>query len=392
MRYSKLPLPELIQNLLQQGKEGDFWDFKQEWHSKTEDLIKDIICFSNTVHDEDCFLIFGISDDLTVKGMTATRKKQADILDTLSHLVFAGDNLPHISVNTIEYDGKKLDVLRVLNTDKTPIYLNKPYGKMKEGCIYARSGDRNTPDNGNAEIEITENLWRKRFGLAKSPLEFIFDVLERKQDWIESENGYYYIIKPEYAIERCEDGDVICNCSNDEFYSYAQTNQATTYYMLEIKANGTTLEKHQIVNLDSGRLSIPVPEWGYVYFDDYQQDIIGYKYYIKDNHTERLMRFMYDPQDGDQRWAFNKLEAVTLFFESDCEKTHFEDYVALYRNDLIKRVNSSTAYDYIVTENTTKTTAYKRKLKTAVILKEMLNEYRAVSKKEYQEIKESSYV
>ena len=28
---------------------------------------------------------------------------------------------------------------------------------MKQGCVYARVGDRNTPDNGNAEIDVIEN-------------------------------------------------------------------------------------------------------------------------------------------------------------------------------------------------------------------------------------------
>ena len=31
--------------------------------------------------------------------------------------------------------------------------MKKPYGKMREGCIYLRNGDKNTPDNGNADVE-----------------------------------------------------------------------------------------------------------------------------------------------------------------------------------------------------------------------------------------------
>ena len=67
MRYSRLPLKDRIDYFLEQGREGEFWDFKQEWHEKIEDLIKDIICFANTVHDEDCCLVFGVSDDCSVK-------------------------------------------------------------------------------------------------------------------------------------------------------------------------------------------------------------------------------------------------------------------------------------------------------------------------------------
>ena len=143
MRYSQLPLEELISFFLSRGKEGDFWDFKLEWHEKIEDLIKDIICFSNTVHDENCYLVFGIADDGSIMGMSSARRKQADILDAISNLNFAGDNLPNISVETIRFDNTELDVLIVYNTNSTPIYLKKTYGKMKQGCIYARVGDRN---------------------------------------------------------------------------------------------------------------------------------------------------------------------------------------------------------------------------------------------------------
>ena len=262
MRYSRLPIKELISYFLLQGKEGEFWDFKQEWHANIEDLLKDIICFANTSHDENCYIVFGIADDLSVTGMAGARRKQADILDAISGLVFAGDNLPSVSVESVEYNDCLLDVLVVHNTDRTPLFLKKPYGKMRQGCIYARVGDRNTPDYGNAEIDVIENLWKKRLGLTKTPLAYIFDALANKLEWAESENGYYHIYKPEFTIER--EDDIAFKRGADEFYSYAQTNESTSYYMLDVKAKGTTLERQQIVNLDSGRLSIPVPEWGLI--------------------------------------------------------------------------------------------------------------------------------
>ena len=85
MESNHLPFEELLDYLLSQGKEGEFWDFKREWHNKIEDLIKDIICFANTVHDKDCYLVFGIEDDLSVIDVPEPRRKQADILDALSN-------------------------------------------------------------------------------------------------------------------------------------------------------------------------------------------------------------------------------------------------------------------------------------------------------------------
>ena len=217
MRYSKWPLNDLITFLLNQGKEGEFWDFKQEWHESIPDLLKDIICLANTAHDENGYLIFGVSNDLTLTGMKKDRRKQADVLDAMSKLAFAGDCSPSIAVESIIYKNIELDVLIVQNTDKTPLFLKRQYGAMRPGCIYARVGDKNTPDNGNAEIEVIERLWKKRFGLSKPALEFIYDALPNKLDWTETDRGYYHIYKPEYTLEKATEDNYITGSGADEF-------------------------------------------------------------------------------------------------------------------------------------------------------------------------------
>ena len=140
--------------------------------------------------------------------------------------------------------------------------------------------------------------------------------------------------------------------------------------------DSTVLERFQIVNLDSGRLSVPVPEWGFIHMDPYGHDVIGYKAYIKDSHSEVLMRFMYDPNNGDQRWAFANLERVTLFFDAESERLCFEEYVTYNLSDFKRRVEASEEYDYIATGSDLKTIGYKRSLRAALVLKEMLNEFR----------------
>ena len=100
MKYREYDLEERIEYFISQKCETEQWDFKKEWHEKTEDLIKDIVCFTNTVHDKDCYIIFGVSDDYQIVGMSKTRRKQADILDTLNNLHFAGDIVPQIELQT----------------------------------------------------------------------------------------------------------------------------------------------------------------------------------------------------------------------------------------------------------------------------------------------------
>lgn len=373
-RFQYYTMEKLIRFFLEQGKEGECWDFKQEWHDKTEDLIKDIICFANTVHDENCYLIFGVSDDLEIKGMTKKRRKQACIIDAISHLSFAGDNYPKISVETIKYEGVDLDILVIYNTDKTPIYLKKTYGNMREGCIYLRTGDKNTPNNGNADISDIENLWRKRLGLTKPPLEYIYDRMHNKLEWVDSEYTFYNIFKPEYTIEVIsEEGD---DRETDEFYSYAMANEKTSFQTLNIKYQNTILDSYQTVVLDSGRLHIPVPEWGYICHDKYGQSKYCYKYYVAGSKRYRVFTFLYNRGNDEEHYAYDNLKNVVLFFFSDEERIAFEVYLEGHQDLVTEKIESVDRYDYINTGNENKTALYKERLRTGITLNQLLVEWR----------------
>lgn len=158
-----------INNLIKSKTEGDYWDYKQEWHKDTERLLHDILCFANTIHNRDCYLIIGVSDDGEIIGCKdENRVKQASILDLLSNTVFAGDITPEIKVETITIDCKEIDILTVFNSFNVPYYLKKKsrkHSNIKEGYIYTRVGDKNTPINQNANIQQIEMLWKKRLGL-----------------------------------------------------------------------------------------------------------------------------------------------------------------------------------------------------------------------------------
>lgn len=367
----------MVRFFLSQGKEGECWDFKQEWHSETSDLIKDIVCFANTVHDEDCYLIFGVSNDLVLTGMKKARMKQADIIDAISNLEFAGDIYPKIEIETINLDGYELDVLVVFNVEKTPIYLKKPYGKMRAGCVYLRTGDKNTPDNGNAHIFDIENLWKKRLGLTKPSLEYIYDRMVNKLEWSEYQGTYYNKFKPEYTIE-------ITDYEHDnhpEFYAYSMTNDSTSYEMLNIKYQNTILDSYQLVILDSGRLTIPVPEWGTVCYDKYGlSPKYYYKYYILGSQTYQVLSFMYDPRNEEQRYAFTRLNNVVLIYRSEEEKLAFEAFIESNKTLLEKTVENNRQYKYVNAGSELETKVCIERLRVGVSLNKILNEWRINSK------------
>ena len=364
---------QLVQYFLEQGKEGECWDFKQEWHENMSDLLKDIICFANTVHDENCYLVFGVSNDLEVVGMKKPRIKQSDIIDALSNLVFAGDIIPKIEVKTISINSIEIDILIVYDIKNTPIYLKKPYGKMREGCIYLRTGDKNTPDNGNADITSIENLWRKRLGLTKPPLEIIFDCLHNKFEWTERDNVFYNIYRPEYVIEIIEDEEQNLEA---EHYAYAMTNSNTSYRNLNIKYQSTILETYQLVILDGGRLMVPVPEWGYLCYDAYLHSKYCYKYYLLDSNRYALLDFLYDNNNEDEFFAFKKLNEVVLFYNTIEEKLSFESFIEGNQKIFLTYLESTDKKIYVDTCDVTKAKVFEERLHVGLALKKLFKDWR----------------
>ena len=374
-RYSNLELTDLVKLCISRGHEGDFWDFKQEWHKDMPALIKDIICFVNTVHSENCYLIFGISDDCRVVGMKQSRYELANIIDALSKLEFATIDVPEITLDTIVLDSIEVDVLTILNTDNTPIYLRKPYGKMRPGCIYLRKGDRNTPDNSNALFGDIEMLWKKRFRLTKPPLEYIKNHLNNPLEWNETQDCYYNIFRPEYVLEHVYD-----ESDRDlraEFYAYAMTNEHVVYSSIVVKCSGTIVDNYQIVALDGGRYTTPTPEWGFLGKRLTENGPeFSYKYFLKDSFRYSLHSFMYHEENGEERYAHDDLMDIVLLFDSVDEKNEFERYVEYHIQNLRDRVDAQNKYSYVRADSEAETRFIIHRLRIARVLQSILKEYR----------------
>jgi hypothetical protein len=325
------------------------------------------------VHNNDCYLIFGVNDDLKIVGMTKTRRKQVEVIDTLSNLNFAGDNKPKISVETIKIDGIDIDVLVILNSYSTPYYLKNDYGKMKQGCVYVRIGDKNTPNNGNADMPDIEMLWKKRLGLTNPPLEFIYERLHNQLEWKESNGNYYNIYKPEYTISINDDDK-----DADEFYSYAMTNQRTTFEMLSIKCHETILEEYQIAVLDSGRYVTPVPVYGFIPKGEYGvRETYAYKYFLKNSNRYILHNFLFEADNDEQITARSDLFEVVLLFDDLEEKESFEIFIENNKSLVEQFLNiAEDKYSYINTGEELKTKVYKEKLRTGIAFNGLLKELR----------------
>lgn len=341
-----------------------------------DNLIKLIVCFSNTVHDKDCYIIFGISDELKIVGMKKPRTKQSDILDAIANLHFAGDIYPKITVDTITINQCEIDVLTVYNEHQVPLYLKKSYGKMKSGCIYSRLGDKNTPDNGNAEFRLIENLWKKRFGLTKPPLLYIYDRLANLSEWEEYENSYYNIYHPEYVLEILDEERDL----DKEFYVYVMSNSHTSYEILNIKYQSTILDTFQLVVLDGGRLTVPIPTWG-CFKVDYNHRFF-YKYYIQNSKEYKVLKFFYNEENLDKRWAMERLMEVVLLFASEEERRAFEKHVMENFTLLQEQLHNSKSFSHVDMGNQEITKTYQERLRLGEILKIWLNDWQKYRKSE----------
>lgn len=69
----------------------------------------------------DGYLIFGVEDD-TYKSIGVSgdknRRNQENIISFFSSKSWSGEEIPDVTVRTIEIDGKEIDVLIVRNIDR----------------------------------------------------------------------------------------------------------------------------------------------------------------------------------------------------------------------------------------------------------------------------------
>lgn len=313
-------LEEEIKSLIKLGYEGEYWDYKEKWHKDNGKLVHDVLCFANTSHDKDCFIIVGVSDSGEIKGLEKDEmKKQADLIDLFSSLKFAGET-PKLNLFSFIVDGKYIDVLVIKNSLAVPYFLNSRYKGINQGLIYSREGDRNTPIVENSSLEIIESLWKKRFSIDKTGIERFNILLDSPSEWEETDTGFYNLFNPEYTLEYGELRD-----GKPAFYSYTMDNESTVYQDINLKFNGTVLKTFDTAILDGGRYTAVPPERDVINFN--YKERYFFRYYTKDSLVYKLNKFLYDENNDEERIAKSNLFEVVLLFESREEKDAFVVYI-----------------------------------------------------------------
>lgn len=370
-------IKSVIRGLIDRKVEGEYWDFKQEWHKDSEMLLHDIICFANTVHNYDCYIIFGVNDEgKFTKLEEESRRRQVDIVDMLYNTTFADDNIPDISVETIRFGENEVDILVVYDSIRVPYYLKKTstrHKRLKKGLIYTRTQDKNTQINQNATMQQIEMLWKKRLGLTQPALNQITTRLNYKTEWCQYENTYYNIYNPDYVLfEEYEEQKL-----KEMFYVYTQPNHKFLYSNLKIKNRNITLVEVQLISLDSGRFTTPVPNWGFVKINpkDHKPKY-SYKFYLMDSIQYVLQTFFYDDSNIEKREAKKRYDEVILYFADNRERESFEHYLKQTDKETERYVlEANKEYYCIDSGNQRADTQYKKELTTGLALNKALYDF-----------------
>jgi hypothetical protein len=316
-----------IFELINLKQEGEYWDFKRQWHENKADLLHDIICMANNLSDNDGYIIIGIDEenDYSIRDvkLDENRKNTQKIVDFLKDKKFAGDNRPTVYVQTIECSEQFIDIIVVQNNMYTPYYLTEKYQDVKSFHIYTRIMDTNTPKNTNADLDKVEYLWKKRFGINKSALERVTIYLKDKKNWFQNEfEVVYYKYAPEFTI-KCEYDE---SRKGYEVYMLGQIDNTPYWYDIQLYYHSTLLHTVSAVALDGARcfstapnrkfIKIDKKNYCYYYFIENSLEYVLHEYYIFDT---RIL--------SEESWARQKFFDVVLLFNSEDEREKFNEYV-----------------------------------------------------------------
>lgn len=252
---------DIVSNLIYKKCEGLWWDFKQKFHNDLYDLLHDIICLSNVIHEGERYLIFGISDELDVIGLKSEDKTytQADILDLLRKQPFAENNAPNVSLKFIKYQNKDIAILKIENERLKPYFLTrdiKSRGKLlRAGTIYSRVKDTNTPKDSCANPHDIKAMWVERFGLDLTASKRFSFILEDAENWnYDGINEAFYALDPDFTIEV---GNT--ECEGGQYWWQNSFFEKPRKYNYILKFKNTIMHEVPVIHFRNENLCIPFP-------------------------------------------------------------------------------------------------------------------------------------
>lgn len=373
-----LSLNEEVTNLIRLRQEGSFWDFKKQWYTNKSDMLHDIICMSNNLSNRTAYIIIGIDEqqDYSIVDVSCdpNRKNTQKLVDFLKDKKFAGGIRPVVHVESLHYSNGVIDTIVIENSSNTPFYLTAQYEGVRASSIYTRVMDTNTPIDKSADINHVEQLWRKRFHLDDTPIEKFRYYLRNPDDWEtiqDNDMGYFYKYSPEYTIT-CEKDE---SADGYEYYIFGQVNTNPSWWLITLRYHQTAIEQFQGIALDGGRSFVIAPRRAY---DLLNTDVSSFGFYIQNDLRCRLLEF-YHRKETSEEYSYRGYMRTIVVFRSEHEyksflnyvQTHMGEYHEIYKqkgNTGLPRFPNLSGYDM---------EHFKKSYKDALVMCDMLNEFRA---------------
>lgn len=335
-------------------EENDHWDFKLQWYKKNNrnNLLLDIINMVNTPHHDDCYIIIGIDDDtgdiVGVKSNTGRMNRQ-NLQDFLRNKPFAQNFYPLTDVKRYTVysptEGKnvKIDVITIFNENNVPIYLNedlegepildknrkfvrnedgtkKRKQKIKQGLIYSRINDSNTPIDSSTNDAQMELLWKKRLGLDLNIFDRFKHCLKETNNWFYTETEdrpkYIYQMNPDFVVEEAKDKREEYRA---HFVSWTQTlmNVRVDYRCIQLKYRGIVIKEYVATVMDGGRFIACDPKTGNIGNDNF------FYYYVKDSLrylVNEMIKCISFPNKATHNWeGYDQIKKNLVVFENSTE-------------------------------------------------------------------------
>lgn len=394
MNRASKALAEEITSLINKKQEGGYWDFKLEWHDNKADLLHDIICLANNMENRDAYLIFGVDDGTyEIIGINEdnnrNRLNTVRVVNFLRDKKFVGGIRPMARVETIDIEGKDLDILIIENSRYTPFRLsqdfkdksNKSNNKDKERTVkannvYTRIQDTNTPINKTADPDKEEKLWRKRFHIDKSAYNKAMYYLESPEDWEKAErdssdsyiatdelkypslklcrpawnDSYYYRYAPEYSIEFTS----YCSGTNNRhFLCLLFPDPTGTLRDVVVKVSNQTIYKYFYVDLDGARAKLIYPRSDVIDFSGNLSDWAFIMSYVVKGSFECIVNeFLIKKQSPDEIYHYiEKWKDCIIQFESEYEKSEFKKYIVSKYDKVMYDQETQNTYDILLSES-----------------------------------------
>lgn len=358
----------IIEELISRKVEGPYWDFKVKWYSNDDkgkgSLLHDILCMANNLEDRDAYIIIGVENkSCKIQGVQEdpNRRSTADLCCFLKDKDFGGEIRPSVRVETLRGLEKEVDVIIIEKSNNTPFFVTKDYFCIvKANSIYTRIGDTNTPKDSTADIDKIEYLWKKRFGINKSPIQKLPLLLEQEKSWKESHikdieyDVLFHDLYPEYTIRTQSTGQ-----NSHKLYMLNFIDNTPHWGRIEIYYHQTLIKAFSSVGLDGYRYLIVAPKREVIKIKaDKSYEEIPLFYFFK-NSLEFLIskvlcnEYGYNDFYRKSNFGILELSKSVFLFKDESEKLSFKDYLENHKTEYLKELKKIKADNkiYLYSEN-----------------------------------------